>query len=160
MLAKLAEETLCEAMARYPLTYFPKIKWKRLRVSAGMAYYRIGTIGLSSLILDTPEKLRLTLLHEYAHLLAVDRHGRKAANHGPHWKQAMIDLGLEPKVRHNYECARNSKRQKVTYRCQRCGTHIERSRKLPRHRKYIHASCGGGLRLVSVQTATVEAQSA
>ena len=75
-------------------------------------------------------------------------------------KQAMIDLGLEPKVRHNYECARNTKRQKVTYRCQRCGTHIERSRKLPRHRKYIHASCGGGLRLVSVQAATVEAQSA
>ena len=151
-LTQLAEELLTEAMGRFPLSYTPKIRWKNLRVSAGMAYYRIGTIGLSAIILDTHDKLRQTLLHEYAHLLAVDRHGQKAANHGPYWKQAMIDLGLEPKVRHNYECERNAKRQKVTYRCQRCGAHIERSRRLPRHRKYVHARCGGGLKLFSVQT--------
>jgi SprT protein len=123
-----------------------------------MAYYKTGTIGLSALILDTPEKLRQTLLHEYAHLRAVERHGRKAANHGAFWRQAMIDLGLEPKVRHNYECARNSPRQKVTYRCQRCGAQIERSRRLPGNRRYVHARCGGGLRLFSVQSATVDAQ--
>jgi SprT protein len=160
LLAQLADEILREAMARYPLKYIPELRWKRLRVSAGMAYYRTGTIGLSSLILDTPEKLRLTLLHEYAHLLAFERHGRKAANHGIHWKQAMLDLGLEPKVRHTYECARNTARQKVTYRCQKCGANIERSRRLPRGRRYVHARCGGGLKLFSVQSATVEAQSA
>jgi predicted SprT family Zn-dependent metalloprotease len=160
LLAPLAEEILREAMARFPLRYVPEITWKKLRVSAGMAYYRTGTIGLSTLILDTPEKLRLTLLHEYAHLLAVERHGRKAANHGVYWKQAMIDLGLEPKIRHNYECARNTARQRVTYRCQKCGAHIERSRRLPRNRRYVHARCGGGLRLFSVQSATIEAQSA
>lgn len=147
-------------MARYPLGYVPEIKWKKLRVSAGMAYYQKGEIGLSSLILDTPDKLRLTLLHEYAHLLAVDRHGRKAANHGAYWKQAMIDLGQEPKVRHSYQCARNERRQRVTYRCQRCGAHIERSRKLPRHRRYVHARCGGALRLFAVDSATDDAQSA
>jgi len=159
-LVHLADEILCEAMARFPLSYVPVLKWKRLRVSAGMAYYRTGTIGLSSLILDDPEKLRLTLLHEYAHLLAVDRHGQKAANHGVYWKRAMTDLGLEPKVRHNYDCARNTKRQKVTYRCNRCGAQIERSRKLPRHRKYVHAHCGGGLRLFSIQHATDTTQPA
>jgi predicted SprT family Zn-dependent metalloprotease len=152
-LAAVAEEVLNEAMARHPLRYVPQIKWKKLRVSAGLAYYRSGSIGLSTLILDTPEKLRQTLLHEYAHLLAVERHGRKAANHGVHWKQAMLDLGIEPKVRHRYECVRNTPRQKVTYRCQRCGTNIERSRKLPRGRKYVHASCGGGLKLVSIEAA-------
>jgi predicted SprT family Zn-dependent metalloprotease len=160
LLAQLADEILREAVTRFPLKYVPQIKWKKLRVSAGMAYYGTGTIGLSSLILDTPEKLRLTLLHEYAHLLAVDRHGRKAANHGFYWKQAMVDLGLEPKVRHTYECARNTARQKVTYRCQKCGAHIERNRRLPRNRRYVHARCGGGLRLFSVQSATAEAQSA
>lgn len=149
----MAEGLLAEAMARFPLSYTPVLKWKKLRVSAGMAYYRTGTIGLSSLILDTPEKVRLTLLHEYAHLLAVDRHGRKAANHGPLWKQAMLDLGLEPKVRHNYECVRNTRRQRVTYRCQRCGAMIERSRRLPRNRRYMHAQCGGGLRLAAVAAA-------
>ena len=156
-LVALADEILAEATARLPLTYIPEIKWKRLRVSAGMAYYRTGTIGLSSLILDTPEKLRSTLLHEYAHLLAVERHGRKAANHGVYWKQAMIDLGQEPKVRHSYECARNSARQKIIYRCKRCGAMIERSRRLPRNRHYVHSRCGGGLKLFSVQSATAEA---
>jgi len=147
-------------MDRFPLSYKPVIEWKNLRVSAGMAYHRNGRIGLSAIILDTPEKLRQTLLHEYAHLLAVDRHGQNAANHGVYWKQAMIDLGLEPKVRHSYECARNAKRLTVTYRCQRCGAKIERSRRLPRHRKYVHAKCGGGLRLFSVQAATVRTDSA
>lgn len=142
-------------MQRFPLSYVPIIKWKKLRVSAGLAYYRSGSIGLSTVILDTPERVRHTLLHEYAHLLAVERHGRKAANHGIHWKQAMHDLGLEPKVRHTYECVRNAPRQKVTYRCQRCGTCIERSRRLPRNRKYVHARCGGGLKLLSIEAATV-----
>jgi predicted SprT family Zn-dependent metalloprotease len=159
-LAQLAKKILGEAMATHPLKYTPTIRWKNLRVSAGLAYYRTGSIGLSAIILDTPEKLRQTLLHEYAHLLAVDRHGRKAANHGVHWRQAMIDLGLEPKVRHTYECVRNSPRQKVTYKCRKCGANIERSRRLPRNRRYVHSSCGGGLLLISVQGATVEAQSA
>ena len=160
LLIQLANTILEEAVARYPLTYIPQIRWKNLRVSAGMAYYRSGTIGLSAMILDTPEKLRLTLLHEYAHLLAYDRHGRKAANHGIYWKQAMLDLGLEPKVRHSYECARNQVRQIVSYRCQKCGCIIDRKRKLPRNRKYVHAQCGGGLKLFSVRLATDHAQSA
>jgi predicted SprT family Zn-dependent metalloprotease len=159
-LVQLAEDILRQATERYPLSYVPILKWKNLRVSAGLAYYRTGTIGLSALILDTPEKLRHTLLHEYAHLLAFERHGRKAANHGIYWQQAMSDLGLPPKVRHNYECARNTPRQKVTYRCKRCGVHIDRNRKLPRNRKYVHARCGGALMLFSVQSATDAAQSA
>lgn len=150
-LAEQAQEILRETVARFPLSYMPEIRWKKLRVSAGIAYYRTGVIGLSTVILDTPEKLRLTLLHEYAHLLAFERHGRKAANHGIYWKQAMLDLGLEPRVRHTYECARNKPRQTVRYRCQRCGAQIERSRKLPRNRRYVHANCGGGLRLFSVE---------
>jgi predicted SprT family Zn-dependent metalloprotease len=159
-LALIADEILRQAMREHPLKYIPTIRWKNLRVSAGMAYYKTGTIGLSAIILDTPEKLRQTLLHEYAHLLAVERHGRKAANHGVYWKKAMIDLGLEPRVRHTYDCARNTARQKVTYRCQKCGAHIERSRRLPRNRRYIHVSCGGGLKLFSVQAAIADAKSA
>src|ERR1700755_1218893 len=84
-LAQLANDILHEAVQRFPMSYVPVIKWKKLRVSAGIGHYASGTSGLSSLILDTPEKLRLTLLHEYAHLLAVERHGRKAANHGAYW---------------------------------------------------------------------------
>lgn len=150
----MAERLLDEAMGRFPLSTRPKIVWKKLRVTAGQAFYRTGTIGLSSILLDAPDKLRTTLLHEYAHLLAYQRKGKAAANHGEAWRQAMRDLGLEPNVRHQYQCERNTPRQAVVYRCRRCGQEFARSRRLPRNRKYVHAGCGGPLTLVGVRPAT------
>jgi len=150
-----AETLLDELYAKHPMSYRPRIIWKAMRVSAGMAYYRLGAIGLSSRVLDTEEKMRSTLIHEYAHLLAVHRHGRKAANHGPHWQITMRELGAEPVVRHRYDVERNKPRQKVEYRCQRCGKLIERSRRLPRRRKYVHALCGGSLKLHAVSKIAV-----
>jgi len=150
-LSNIAEAALSEAVARYPLSYVPKIVWKGYRVTAGIAYYRTGIIGLSAFVLKTPEAVRETLLHEYAHLLAVHRHGRAAANHGPHWQKAMTDLGVEPTVRHTYQVERNVSRQRVTYVCVRCGTPIVRSRRLPKSRKYVHTDCGGSLRLHKVE---------
>lgn len=94
-----------------------------------------------------------TLLHEYAHLLAVARHGNKAGNHGPAWQKAMRDLGREPIVRHTYEVERNARRQQVIYKCTKCSKEFARGRKLPRGRKYLHAACGGPIRLVRVETA-------
>jgi SprT protein len=154
-LPQLAQQILAEAMARFPIGYRPAIRWKPLRVSAGLAYYTQGAIGLSTILLDTPEKLRETLLHEYAHLLAYKRHGKKAANHGPHWQQAMRDLGLEPKVRHNFDCERNQARQRVTYRCAKCGATFVRTRRLPRKRRYSHVACGGDIKLQSIEVATI-----
>jgi SprT protein len=152
-LATIAEAELARLCAAFPLGYVPRLQWKAYRVTAGMAYYRRGTIGLSSLVLKDEAAVRETLGHEYAHLLAVVRHGPKAANHGPLWQQAMRDLGLEPKVRHTYDVERNVARQRVTYRCVRCGASIVRSRRLPRKRRYVHVTCGGDLRLESVERA-------
>jgi predicted SprT family Zn-dependent metalloprotease len=153
-LAALAESILNELMSRQPLRQRPDIVWKPLRVTAGVAYYRINRIGLSKNLLTDPERLRITLVHEYAHLLAVQRHGVKAAGHGPAWKQAMSDLDAKAERTHCYEVQRNAVRQQVTYLCQRCGTKIVRARRLPRRRKYVHASCGGGLRLISIEKTT------
>jgi len=137
--------------------YVPQILWKGYRVTAGIAYYRIGTIGLSTRVLRTPEAVRETLGHEYAHLLAVFRHGPKAAGHGEPWRRAMRDVGLEPTVRHRYEVERNVPRQRVTYVCSRCGHPIVRTRRLPKRRRYMHAGCGGAIRLHSVERVTAEA---
>lgn len=145
-----AERELARLIAAFPMNYVPSLQWKAYRVTAGMAYYRKGVIGLSTLVLKDEAAVRETLGHEYAHLLAVARHGPKAANHGPLWQRAMRDLGLEPKVRHNYDVERNSPRQTVTYRCLGCGASIERARRLPSRRRYVHARCGGDLRLESV----------
>jgi SprT protein len=155
-LAALADRILLEVCRSHPLPYTPTIQWKRYRVTAGMAYYKIGVIGLSSLVLQTEEQVRDTLLHEYAHLLAVARHGMRGAGHGEPWRQAMRDLGLAPVVRHSYAVERNTPRQRVTYRCLRCAKEIHRTRRLPKRRHYVHASCGGDLRLVRVERITAD----
>lgn len=133
------------------MPYVPKVVWRRYRVTAGIAYYRTCIIGLSSIVLKDAEAVRETLLHEYAHLLAVHRHGPAAANHGPAWQQAMRDLGVKPEVRHTYAVERNVARQRVTYVCVRCGAAIVRTRRLPKSRKYVHTDCGGSLRLHMVE---------
>lgn len=119
-----------------------------------MAYYKLHAIGLSSRILDAPEKIRDTLVHEYAHLLAFERFGPPGAGHGRPWRDAMRELGADPKVRHTYEVQRNSSRQRVVYQCRKCGTHIVRGRRLPRWRHYVHAACGGGLKLLKIEKIT------
>jgi predicted SprT family Zn-dependent metalloprotease len=152
-LVPFADRLLDELCERFPIGYRPVLVWKRLRVSAGIAKYRERTIVLSRTILTDRERLDTTLKHEYAHLLAVARHGRKAAGHGPHWQAAMSDLGLEPAVRHQYEVVRNAKRQEVGYRCRRCGALITRGRRLNGRRRYVHSLCGGPLKLEFVRQA-------
>lgn len=149
-LTSFAENLFQELTTQFPLSYEPKWRWKGLRVSAGMAYWRKGEIALSSVVLTTPEMVRDTLVHEYAHLLAVDRHGAKAANHGVFWQQAMRDLGAEPVTRHTYPVVRNTARQQVWYRCKKCGYRFSRNRQLPRNRSYVHRGCGGNITLDSV----------
>lgn len=149
-----AEAMLDELMRAHPLKARPKLIWKSLRVTAGLAYYRHNAIGLSKNLLVDETRLRSTLVHEYAHLIAIERHGQKAAGHGPYWKRAMADLGAPPERTHRYEVQRNARHQQVTYVCVRCGAQILRSRRLPRSRKYVHVDCGGGLRLMSVEIVT------
>ena len=150
-MARLAERELDRLCAAFPLGYRPALEWRAFRTTAGMAYFRRRAIGLGAAVLTTPERLADTLVHEYAHLLAVCRHGARGAGHGAAWRQAMADLGAEPRVRHAYEVARNAARQRVLYRCVRCGVAIERRRRLPKGRVYVHARCGGGLRLEEVR---------
>ena len=144
-IALLAERELDRLCATFPLGYRPAIEWRPFRTTAGMAYYKRRAIGLGAAVLTTRERLVDTLVHEYAHLLAFVRQGPGGVGHGASWQRAMCDLGAEPRVRHTYEVARNAARQRVVYRCVRCGTAIERRRRFPRNRVYVHAACGGGL---------------
>ncbi len=149
-----ARKRLEELCRDHPLGFVPEVVWRGYRVSAGLAYYKTGVIGLSSKVLQTEAAVIDTLTHEYAHLLAVARHGPRAAGHGAAWQRAMRDLGLEPKVRHNYEVERNAARQRVTYICLRCGRSFARTRRLPRRRRYLHSGCGGELKLAKVEKIT------
>src|SRR4051812_26152623 len=121
-LEAFANGLLLDLCRQFPMGYVPDLIWNpRLRVTAGVAYYKKGAIALSPLVLVTEEKVGITLRHEYAHLLAVQRHGKRGAGHGAAWRQAMKDLGLEPKVTHAYDVPRNKPRQQVSYECMKCG---------------------------------------
>ena len=141
-----ASELLAQLCAKHPLGYRPKVVWKNYRVSAGMAFYRIGVIALSRLVLDDEPKMIDTLKHEYAHLMAYAKHGRKGVGHGAPWEEAMVELGLEVRVQHNYPVQRNRQRQQVAYTCQRCGVLLVRAKRLPKRRRYSHVGCGGSIK--------------
>src|SRR5262249_19505947 len=105
-------------------------------------------------VLKDEASVRDTLIHEYAHLLAVHRYGKKGAGHGPEWQHAMREMGLEPKVRHNYHVERNQRHQSVTYRCGRGSKLFVGGRRFPGGARYLHLNCGGELRLLQVQPIT------
>jgi predicted SprT family Zn-dependent metalloprotease len=152
--SEFADSLLADLCRRFPTGHSIRLEWRLYRVTAGIAYYRTWTIGLSRGVLKDEAAVRDTLIHEYAHLLAVARHGPKAANHGPLWQAAMRELGAEPTVRHSYPVERNQRRQTVIYRCQACGKEFSRHRRLPKKGRWVHALCGGDLRLVAVSAAT------
>ncbi len=147
----IAKAHVEDAYNRFPIRSHPLVVVKPYRVSAGMAYYRRNVIGVSAYVLQTPEQVRETTLHEYAHLLAVHRHGERAANHGAAWKQAMQDLGIPPVVRHNLPVVRNARHVRVIYRCTKCKAEIVRSRRLNSRRKYLHVNCNGVIKLDRIE---------
>ena len=123
-------------------------RWRPYRTTAGMAYFTLWEIGLNQPLLNTEERLLSTLRHEYAHLLAVARAGRKARGHGPDWRKAMQDLGEPIEVKHTFDCPRNQRRQRVWYRCSGCGVEFARHRALPKRKKFTHNGCGGAIQFV------------
>lgn len=149
-----AQELLIQTCETHPMGYTPTLEWRRMPVTAGIAIYSKRTIALSAILMTDEQRLRTTLLHEYAHLLAFHRHGRKGAGHGPPWRQAMIELGLDPKVHHNYEVKRNKARQEVIYSCKKCGTEIVRKRRLTLRRRYYHVRCGGQIAFLAIRSVT------
>lgn len=147
-LVAYSEALLAYLLERFPLKRRPFLVWKRsLRTSAGKAYLTTWCIGLSVPLMTSHDRVRATLLHEYAHLLAVDRHGLGAAHHGPAWKHAMRDLGEIPIRCHSYEVVRT---RYVEYRCQKCGTIWTKRRRFAKGRTYLHIDCGGRLVIVRV----------
>lgn len=120
-----------------------------------MADFNHWAIYLGHRVLLTEHQVEVTLRHEYAHLMAYARCGRRGGRgHGPAWQSAMRELGLPPVVRHTYDVARNQPRQIVVYRCVRCGAEITRRRRLPRKKRYAHVGCGGEILLRDVRSAT------
>ncbi|XP_053638684.2 uncharacterized protein [Cherax quadricarinatus] len=134
------------------------IKWNaRMTKTAGFCYYQIdrskpngrgARIELSTKVIDAPERLRDTLIHELCHAAAWIISGYKDG-HGPLWKawaaQAVRTFPELPAINrcHSYEIS-----CKYTYRCTRCLHSIGRHSKSLDTQKKVCGYCRGKFELV------------
>lgn len=149
------------------------IEWNvRMRGTAGYCYNKksVRTLGgvvrssrivLATKILDTPDRLRDTLIHEMCHAAAWLING-VSDGHGPLWTQwankAMRTFPEIPQIRrcHDYKI-----KTKFTYRCVGCGYSIGRhSKSLDVERKRC-GHCYGKFELLlnkTTKSGTVQVQ--
>jgi predicted SprT family Zn-dependent metalloprotease len=116
------------------------------RVVAGATH---GTVRVSRHLIaqGATATLEDTLLHEIAHAVAYQRHGRAAMNHGPLWRAVAREVGAQPRA-----TCRGDLVLPAPYRlvCARCGAEVGLYRR-PKHAadRYRHRGCGGRFRLAS-----------
>lgn len=117
-----------------------EVEWNRkMRTSAGRAFYQLGRIELNPRLQALPERTRdmeieRTFLHELAHLVSFARaKGRRIQPHGPEWKQACVDVGIPGEDRcHDLNFEPRKMKRKFAYECPACGSVVERVRRLKR----------------------------
>ena len=103
----------------------------RLRTTAGVARLDCAVILLNPRLLAFPEELTRTFLHELAHLVAHARHPRRLIDpHGPEWRQACRDLGLNGEKRcHTLPLAAPRRvERRHHYHCPHCRREVARVR--------------------------------
>lgn len=109
---------------------------------ASVSYKGENTVRFSSMLWEraTIEERRETVIHEVCHIVNIHRGGHdRSGSHGRHWKQLMIQCGVEPKRCHDVKvgtavlfCAclvhsvstnRHTRvvNGKSFYRCRKCG---------------------------------------
>lgn len=163
---KKRKEDLCNKLYTYynnhvfsdKLPTEMNIKWNaRMTKTAGFCYYQIdrskpsgrgSRIELSSKVIDVPERLRDTLIHEMCHAAAWIISGYKDG-HGPLWKLwAAKARSVFPELPAITTCHSYKINCKYTYRCTGCSYSIGRhSKSLDTERK-VCGYCYGKFELI------------
>jgi predicted SprT family Zn-dependent metalloprotease len=112
------------------------VSWNlRMRTTAGRAWWPARTIELNSKLKEfSDEEIWRTLKHEFAHLLAYERHGRKRIEpHGAEWKAACADLGIAGEsTYHSLPLKGRKMKRKHSYACPSCLAVVARVRPIRR----------------------------
>lgn len=112
-----------------------RVRWNsRMRSTAGMAYPGKALIKLNPRLRAFDGEVEQTLKHELAHLLAHHRAGRRRISpHGPEWRKACADLGLNDEKRcHDLPLPRRQIARRHHYQCPACGMDVHRVRPMRR----------------------------
>ncbi|HZZ43842.1 MAG TPA: SprT-like domain-containing protein [Tepidisphaeraceae bacterium] len=100
---------------------------------------RVITLSRPLVILNSPEQVRDTILHEIAHALAP------GDGHGAAWRQKCREVGAMPRRCYTDEEVVSPARGAAPYRmgCRSCEWWVERRRIV--RRKYVCAKCRGAV---------------
>jgi len=113
-----------------------RVSWNpRMRTTAGRAWWPARTIELNPKLKDfAEEEAWRTLKHEFAHLLAYERCGRKQIDpHGIEWKAACTELGIPGEATyHSLPLKSRKMKRKHSYACPSCLAVIARVRPMRR----------------------------
>ena len=133
-LERKARQLLCSLGAKRIATEL-RVEWNsRLKTAAGRADHRQKLISLNPRLVEHPAEIDRTLRHEFAHILAQFRAGRRRISpHGSEWQQACRDLGIADEKRcHTLPFPAKRYTPRFIYRCPNCRRDFSRVRKIKR----------------------------
>lgn len=107
----------------------------RMRTTAGRAWWPSRLIEINPKLKDLSEtEVWRTLKHEFAHLLAFERCGRRQIDpHGIEWQMACCELGIPGEsARHSLPLKSRRMKRKHVYVCPSCFSEIKRVRPMQR----------------------------
>ncbi len=100
------------------------VSWNpRMRTTAGRAWWPARSIEMNPKLRDfSEEEVWRTLKHEFAHLLAYERCGRKRIDpHGAEWREACAELGIpDEKTYHSLPFKSRKLKRNYSYACPSC----------------------------------------
>ena len=101
-----------------------RFEWDNAKNRFGICRYSRRVIGLSLPLvegnLDNFTQINDTILHEIAHAISHEIHGRKGMGHGEFWKHVARSIGCNAKRCYNINSV-NTPQYKYTLTCDSCG---------------------------------------
>ena len=120
---------------------------RKIRLNDDIEEQRISKIELSTKVIDSPDRLRDTLIHEMCHAAAWIRSGVRDG-HGSFWKAwANKAMAAFPELPIIARCHSYVIRTKYTYVCQKCGQRVGRHSKSINVKTQACKLCGGQFEL-------------
>ena len=132
----------------YGIDIRPEVLFNLRGQAAGQANYRATRIRFNQELLRKykAEFINQTVPHEFAHLIAYQKFGRRIKPHGKEWKSVMIELGASPSRTHGFEASSARKLRRFLYQCNCEGSSYEltsiRHNRIQRGQMYICSKCG------------------
>ena len=136
----------------FGFTVNPEIAFDLRGKAAGQANYLKNKIRFNRDLLEkfTDEFVSQTVPHEFAHLVAYAKFGRRIKPHGTEWQSVMVALGVKPVRTHNFEVIPARRLKRFPYQCDCPGLLHElstiRHNRIQRGILYICKKCGKALR--------------